>query len=57
MPAEDIDALVVNVRRDIGDSIPVIENYGYAGSLALCAIDSVFSLGVRYGSTRKVVAR
>lgn len=32
-------------------------NYGYPDSLALCIIDSIQSLGVRYGSVERVVGR
>ncbi|MDN4479703.1 hypothetical protein [Demequina muriae] len=51
------EKLTLRVQRDFPDGIPMLTGYGYPDSLALCAIDSVYSLSVRYGATRNVVAR
>lgn len=51
-----LDSLVAHIRRNLGDLSVVHPDavFQYA-SLPLCVIDSVFSIGVRYGSTKNVV--
>ncbi len=53
----DIDALTAHIRRTLGDLGKVSPDgeYDYS-SLALCVIDAVYSLGVRYESTERTVA-
>lgn len=52
----DIERLVAYIRRVLTDlnSPPSDAAYGYA-SVPLCAIDAVFSIGVRYESTERTV--
>ena len=54
---DDIATLRGAITADLGTKVARVENYGYPDSLALCAIDSVYSLGVRYGATKNVVKR
>jgi len=53
---QKIDALVAQIRRDLGDlNIPMPgAEYEYS-ALPLCVTDAVFSLGVRYESTERTV--
>jgi hypothetical protein len=53
---ENINKLVAHIRRTLHDlSTPLSDAaYEYA-SLPLCAIDAVFSIGVRYESTERTV--
>jgi hypothetical protein len=50
------DRLVAHIREKLGDLRVVHPEavFQYA-SLPLCVVDSVFSIGVRYGSTKNVV--
>ena len=57
---------VQRVARELADVVPrelgPVEQIadwpgGYPNSLALCVIDSIQSIGVRYGSVKRVVAR
>jgi len=53
---EKIDALVANLRRNLGDlSIPMPAGEYEYSALPLCVTDAVFSLGVRYESTERTV--
>jgi hypothetical protein len=53
----DIAKIVANCRKFLDlDSLALPDEYRYAG-LPHCVLDAVFSIGVRYESTRKVVIR
>ncbi|GMA37550.1 hypothetical protein [Demequina litorisediminis] len=45
------------VRTDFPEGIPLLPNYGYPDSLALCAVDSVYSLAARYSGVINAVSR
>ena len=53
--ASDVDAVVKLVRETLGDSSAWEEPAGYPDSLALCAIDSVYSLQSRYSAVVRVL--
>lgn len=55
--AEELTLLVTALARDLGDPSLWISADGYPGSLALCVIDSVFSIGVKYQGVVNVVRR
>lgn len=53
---DQVDLLLGEIR----DALPpviAVANYGYPDGLALCAIDSIQSIGVRYGAVENVVSR
>lgn len=52
--ASDISAVERLVREMLGDSSSWAEPAGYPDSLALCAIDSVYSLQSHYSATVRV---
>jgi hypothetical protein len=55
-PASDAERLIAHVLQHLGPPptwLPMVPRY--PDSLALCIIDSVWSLGVRYGSVTNVV--
>ncbi|MEV6527473.1 hypothetical protein AB0M43_36665 [Longispora sp. NPDC051575] len=55
--ADSVARVLVKVRAVLGDPAGWVSPGGYPGSLALCAIDAIQSLGVRYTSVERVVAR
>lgn len=55
--ASDTDAVEKLVRETLGDPASWQEPAGYPDSLALCAIDSVYSLQSRYSATVRVLDR
>lgn len=55
--SEDIRKLVGYCRRALGELSTWTAPAGYPDSLALCVIDAIQSIGVRYGSVVKVVGR
>ena len=51
-----VDRLVAHIREELGDLNDVHPDAAFQyASLPLCVIDAVFSIGVRYGSTKNVV--
>lgn len=52
----DIQLIIENIRQKVNLSINLPDEYYYA-HLPCCIIDAVFSIGVRYSSTRNVVIR
>jgi len=52
----DIGALAARIAVDFPDGIAEISGYGYPDSLALCAIDSVYSLRAHYSGVQRAVA-
>ncbi len=58
MDAHDaVATFLAQVHHDFPDGVRSLTSYGYPDSLALCALDSVFSLTAHYSSTRRVVER
>lgn len=55
-PSPDAQA-VVDACRTIGDVAGFSAPAGYPDGLALCILDSIWSMGVRYGSVENVVDR
>ena len=56
-PLADTQKLIIHCRTHLDfENITPSDQYGYS-SLPLCVIDAVFSIGVRYDATRKVVER
>lgn len=53
----DGDAVELSVRKHLDDPSSWTEPTGYPDSLALCAIDSVYSLQSRYSAAVRVVDR
>lgn len=54
---ENLQRLIDSCRDSLGEPDQWIRAGGYPESLALCVIDSIFSIGVRYGGVVKVVNR
>jgi len=54
---EDLEKLIAACERDLGDHTLWFAPDGYPGSLALCIIDSVFSVGVKYQGVANLVSR
>lgn len=52
-----VDEFIAHVENRLGTPSSWSFPGGYPGSLALCVIDSIQSIGVRYGSVQKVVER
>jgi hypothetical protein len=54
----EVDLLVRHIRKTLGDlDAPLSEDETYwFSSLGLCVIDAVYSIGVRYESTRRTVS-
>jgi len=50
--SEVVAKFVARVNADFPEGVPSLPDYGYRDSLALCAIDSVYSLAARYGSAQ-----
>jgi hypothetical protein len=58
MPSDDdLDLLLAHVKRTLRPSDEWLEPEGYPDSLGLCVLDSIWSIGVRYGGVQSVVAR
>ncbi len=55
--SQDVEVLVAQISADIGSRVARMPQYGYRDSLALCAIDSVYSLAAKYQATTNVVTR
>lgn len=49
--------LLLQEIREVLPPVVAVEGYGYPNGLALCVIDSIQSMGVRYGAVRNVVSR
>lgn len=56
MTADDEVAAVVDAAKRIGDPVTFVSPPGYQG-VALCILDSIWSIGVRYSTVENVVAR
>lgn len=54
---DNVTVLVAQITADLGPRIARMPTYGYQDSLALCAIDSVYSLTAKYQATTNVVNR
>lgn len=54
---DDVAAVVAHCHNVLGDPAEWSTPDGYPDGLALCVLDSVWSIGIRYTSVRKVVAR
>lgn len=54
---DDLAAVVARCHEVLGDPAEWTTPDGYPNSLALCVMDSVWSIGIHYSSVRKVVAR
>lgn len=54
---DDVAHVLVSVTASLGDPADWFEPTGYRGSLALSAIDSVYSLRARYSNVVRVLAR
>lgn len=50
-------SLLVQKILDLLPPVVAVERYGYPDGLALCVIDSIQSMGVRYGAVKNVVSR
>ena len=58
MPADDdLPALLSHIRLTLRPSDEWLEPEGYPDSLGLCVLDSIWSIGVRYGGVQKVVTQ
>ncbi|MGV0742639.1 heme peroxidase [Mycolicibacterium sp. XJ870] len=53
----DIELLRAACDHDLGDPAFWFSPDGYPNSLALCAIDAIYSTGARYGMVGKVIGR
>ncbi len=57
MPTDaDLDALLEHIARTLGAPKEWPEPDGYPDSLALCVLDAIWSIGVRYRGVQNVVA-
>jgi hypothetical protein len=56
-PAEDVARLVARCREFLGPVESWVAPVGYPDGLALCVLDSVWSIGVRYGGVEAVLGR
>lgn len=54
---DDVAAVVQRCRATLGDPTSWAAPPGYPNSLALCAIDSIWSIGIRYSNVERVVGR
>lgn len=54
---DELDVLIAACERDLGDHALWFSPDGYPASLALCLIDSVFSIGVKYQGVANLVKR
>jgi hypothetical protein len=54
---EELNAVLSAIERDLGDHSLWFAPDGYPSSLALCVIDSIFSIGVKYQGVVNVVKR
>jgi hypothetical protein len=54
---DDVVAVVQRCREVLGDPSTWTAPPGYSDSLALCAIDSIWSIGVHYTNVRGLIAR
>lgn len=54
MSASPVSKLADHIEKIGLEELTLVEEYRYA-SLPLCVVDAVFSIGVRYSSTQKVV--
>ena len=52
-----VEQFIEYVRADFPKGVPLLPNYGYPDSLALCAVDSVYSLAARYAGVTNAVSR
>lgn len=55
--ADDVAAVVRRCRAVLGDPAAWVAPPGYPRSLALCTIDAIWSIGVRYKNVEGVIAR
>ena len=53
----ELHQLIAAAERDLGDHALWVAPDGYPGSLALCIIDSVFSIGVKYQGVVNLIRR
>jgi len=54
---QDLEKLIAACERDLGDRALRFAPDGYPGSLALCLVDSVFSIGAKYHGVINLVNR
>lgn len=55
-PDDEVEALVTHCREVLGQPETWLSPSGYPGSLALCVLDAIWSIGVRYRGVVNVVA-
>jgi hypothetical protein len=55
--ADAVDAVVRMCENALGDSATWVAPSGYPDSLALCTIDAIWSIGIRYSNVKRVIAR
>jgi hypothetical protein len=54
---EQVDQLAAYCHATLGDLTRLLEPAGYPNSLALCALEAIWSIGVRYSGVRGVISR
>lgn len=55
--ADERNAVVARCRLVLGDPAEWVATPGYPDSLALCVIDAIWSIGIRYRNVERVVGR
>jgi hypothetical protein len=56
-PDERVRLLAARCRAVLGDLTLLLKPRGYPGSLALCVLDAIWSMGIRYTAVEHVIGR